>query len=376
MIPKAQAHLAVSAATHEGMRGKNNEDRYGVSAHTVSEESQTSSLFAIVADGIGGHQAGEIAAEIAVETISEHVANSDASDPLTILNEAIIRAGQAVHQQSNKDMAQQGMGSTCVCAWIIGKRLYTASVGDSRIYLFRGEIIQQISTDHTWVQEAIQYGIITPDQARGHPQSHIIRRYLGSKKPAETDFRLRLTPEETDEQAIANQGMELLPGDRLLLCSDGLTDLVEDHEIQTKLETNPLDNALAQLIDLANLRGGHDNITIVVLQVPDESLPRSKKKSQKPKLFWLTGAILGLLSMIVIIALAFLAWRITRPTLTPTPTPTPTSTLQATTPILTETSPPPTDEVVETPKLSTPTKETPPPPKATYTLWPTSTQNP
>ena len=371
MIPKERAHIVVTANTHEGMSGKNNEDRYGVSAFIVSQETKIPSLFAIVADGIGGHQAGEVAAEIAVETISQIVADSDASDPLATLENAVIQAGQAVHQQSIQDEAKQGMGSTCVCAWVIGKRLYIVSVGDSRIYLLRDDQILQITTDHTWVQEAVQHGIITPDQVRGHPQSHIIRRYLGSKKPTEPDFRLRLHTEESEDETLANQGMELLPGDKLLLCSDGLSDLVEEPEMFAELTKNTPDEALQNLIDLANQRGGHDNITTVTVQGPTtSSLPKKKTsgKSSRKRVYWLAGGILGIIALLAIIVIGFLAWRFTRPEITPTPT------LQVTAPTIFETSIVPTEGMDETasPQPATDT----PPPQATYTPWPTSTPNP
>jgi protein phosphatase len=162
------------------------------------------------------------------------------------------------------------MGATVACCWIISRQLYLANVGDSRIYLLRGRYIYQLSNDHTWIQEAMDHGLLTPEQARAHPNAHVIRRYLGSKQPVVPDTRLRLSPGESDAQAEANQGFVLLPGDRLLLCSDGLTDLVSNDEIRYHLEGAPLEPALQALINLANGRGGHDNITLVALQVPRE----------------------------------------------------------------------------------------------------------
>ncbi len=369
MIPKEHAHLNISAITHEGMSGKNNEDRYGVSAFALDDEASTPSVFAIVADGIGGHQAGEIAAEIAVETISHMVAKSDASDPINTLNNAVVQAGQEVHQQSNTDLKQQGMGSTCVCTWIIGNRLYTATVGDSRIYLLRNGHIRQISTDHTWIQEAIQYGIIKPEQARGHPQSHIIRRYLGSKKPSEVDFRLRFTPEETDEEAISNQGLPLLPDDQLILCSDGLSDLVEDDEIKVAIDESGLENGLRRLVDLANQRGGHDNITIVAIQVPNTNDKPEKKErsSSSSKVAWIVGATITILAIIILVVMALFVWQLSPPDATPTPT------LEPTLPSVVETSIPPTDIVDEPTSAPPPTKE---PQRPTHTVWPTSTPSP
>ena len=268
MTPTARAHLFVAANTHPGMKGKNNEDRYAVSTHRFGVRKNIPSVLALVCDGIGGHRAGEVAAEIAVETISQFVSRSDGSQPLETLKQAIQRASDAVLVQAEANPERKGMGATCVCAWVIGTRLYMAYVGDSRMYLVRAGQIQQLTTDHTWVQEAIEYGALTPEQARSHPNAHVIRRYLGSKTNPEADFRLRLHPEDTDEQALANQGMNLQPGDFLVLCSDGLTDLVDKAEILAALQSQSREAALHSLTDLANERGGHDNITMVVLEAP------------------------------------------------------------------------------------------------------------
>lgn len=382
MIPKKRAHLFVAAATHPGMSGKNNEDRYAVAAFAVSEQDATPVLFAIVSDGVGGHRAGEVAAEIATDGISHGVAQSDAADPPAILSQAIIQASQAIHAQSNSDTNQEGMGATCACAWIIGSRLYTASVGDSRLYLVRDKKIRQLTTDHTWIQEALEHNIITPEQARGHPRAHIIRRYLGSKIPPEPDLRLRLYPEENDHQSMANQGMELIVGDRLLLCSDGLTDLVEDGEILNALDAVALDaaragtglqNALGQLIDLANERGGHDNITVVALEMP-ESLEATRPLPKVQRRFFSrsTCAAIAVIFLAVIAALVVLVWYATRPRPEPAPS------VASETPLVAITS-------TSTPFDATPTDEIPSPtptvmpsgtPQATLTPWPTHTPTP
>lgn len=265
-----QSHLAIVAATHPGMTGKNNEDRYAVSAYQVKPNRPEKSLFAVLADGIGGHRAGEVAAQIAVEVVSRRVAESDARRPMDTLRDAIQQASQDILAQSQGENERHGMGSTCACAWVIHDRLYTANVGDSRIYLLRGGSIQRLSNDHTWIQEALEQGILKPEQARGHPNSHVIRRYLGSPKPVEVDLRMRVHTNESDAQSIANQGFVLKEGDFLLLCSDGLTDLVEDNEIRDilLLNQNQLNTAAQKLTDLANERGGHDNITLVIVFVP------------------------------------------------------------------------------------------------------------
>ena len=270
MIPAERAHLHLAASTHPGRSGKNNEDRYGISAFYPRGGQKIPVVLAVIADGIGGHKAGEIAAELAVETISQVVASGDASQPVELLNQAIIQAGQAISDQAEMDQAQKGMGSTCACALVIGSRLFIASVGDSRVYLLRGGKIHQLTTDHTWIQEAIDHGALQPGQARNHPHAHIIRRYLGSKQDVVPDNRLRLNPLESDRQAMSNQGYYLQPGDLIFLCSDGLTDLVGDAEILAAFKGRRDQAVLESLVELANLRGGHDNITALSLRVPPQ----------------------------------------------------------------------------------------------------------
>jgi protein phosphatase len=265
----SQAHLPVVALTHPGMQGKNNEDRFAVSAFRLDDSSHNPVLLAMLCDGIGGHRAGEVAAEIAVNRISQIVAQSDGSRPTHVLQEAATQASQEIHAMAQADIEQLGMGATFACAWIIDRRLYTGTVGDTRIYLLRGGTIQQLSTDHTWIQEALEHGLIRPEQVHSHPNAHVIRRYLGSENPPSVDFRLRLSKEEDDASAEANQGTNLQPGDILLLCSDGLSDLVEDNEMLAVFQqpANQL-KAAQELIDLANARGGNDNITLITIRVP------------------------------------------------------------------------------------------------------------
>src|SRR3990172_13104080 len=231
MIPSTPAHLHVAALSHAGMSGKNNEDRYSVKSFVLSKDDSRPSVFALVADGIGGHRAGEVAAELAVNTISMGVAESNAKKPVEILETAVQVASHAISVQSAGKADEEGMGATCACAWVIENKLYTAYVGDSRIYLLRGRYIQRLTIDHTWVQEAYEKGIITLAQMHDHPNVHVIRRHLGGLKLPEVDFRLRIDDEETIEESEQNQGFHLEPGDVILLCTDGLTDLVWDDEI-------------------------------------------------------------------------------------------------------------------------------------------------
>lgn len=287
MIRSTLPHLHIAALSSAGMSGKNNEDRYAVSSFLISKEDARPSVFALVADGIGGHRAGEVAAELAVNYISMSVAESNTKQPVRILETAIHDASQAIASHSASRAEEEGMGSTCACVWIIENKLYTAYVGDSRIYLLRDKFIQRLTIDHTWVQEAYEQGIITVEQMRDHPNVHVIRRHLGGVKLPEVDFRLRINNEETDEESESNQGFNLQPGDTVLLCSDGLTDLVWDDEIHKILRSKKdLKSAAEALVNIANERGGHDNITVVLL-----AMPRLDETSTRPGLFdWLLGS--------------------------------------------------------------------------------------
>ncbi|MEW6181096.1 MAG: PP2C family serine/threonine-protein phosphatase [Chloroflexota bacterium] len=378
MIRTQQAHLPVVALSDPGMRGKNNEDRFGVVAMRTGEANATPALLAVLADGIGGHRAGEVAAEMAVNLIAAFVLeNGDRLPPQELLEEAITRASQSIYEQAQTSRAKKGMGATCACVYILGHQLYTASVGDSRIYLLRGGSIRQLTTDHTWIQEALERGLITSEQVNGHPNSHVIRRFLGSPTPPQVDFRLRLNGEESDEQAAANQGLHLRDGDRLLLCSDGLTDLVSDEEILAAVENQPAQEAAAGLIALANQRGGHDNITLVLVEVPPGSLPQAGPKPARR--WWVWGCV----ALLIVALLGGLLgggalWLLNRAEPTPMAEPTrPASgTLQAETllpavTILPSPTPPLISLTDEAGTLPVPLVDSPTPtPWPTYTLQP------
>ncbi len=273
MIPSKEPHLESASITDPGSKGRLNEDSFDISSFFISDDDDTPVMLAVIADGIGGHKAGEVASRIAVSTIKSAVAESDGTDPLWILKSALLEANHSITIEAEGDATRTGMGSTVACALVINAALYIATLGDSRIYLIRDDRIQQLTIDHTWVQEALEIGVINTEEARSHPRRHLIRSYLGSADPISPDLRLYLDPEENQEQAKANQGLPLIPGDRILICTDGLTDLVDDEEILAVLQKNGSgDNHLQELVDLANNRGGHDNITIVVLHAPDQDL--------------------------------------------------------------------------------------------------------
>jgi len=303
MIPFERSHLIVNATTHAGMSGKDNEDRYAVSAFLLSEQNPIPSVFTVVTDGIGGHRAGEVAAELAVENISQRIAESDASQPVETLEKAIVDASRAIMESSQLISQHHGMGCTCACAWVIGQQLFVAYVGDSRIYLVRNRQMIRLSRDHTWVQEAMDGGFLQPEQARNHPNAHVIRRYLGSAQPVVPDTRLYQSDDPGGFHAEVCQGMLLLPDDILLLCTDGLTDLVNDEEILEILTTRELADAIETMVQLANQRGGHDNITLVTLKATAEV--GSKFSVTKPLLGWRSGVGIAISLMFVVLSLLF-----------------------------------------------------------------------
>jgi protein phosphatase len=361
MIRTVRAHLNVEAQTHAGMTGKNNEDRYAVASFVLDKKDKIPVLFAVLADGIGGHRAGEVAAELAVNHIMQVVAQSDGHHIRQTIEEAVVEASEAIaaHSESNKNL--KGMGATCAAAWIVGDKLHTAYVGDSRIYLMRGGRIQQLTVDHTWVQEAIDRGVLTPEEAREHPNVHVIRRYLGSPTPPDPDFRLKLFNDEGDQNAENNQGLQLLPNDILLLCSDGLTDLVWNDEILEIVRSKPsLKEASRALVELANSRGGHDNTTVILISAPSDFKLIGRKNANL--LPWILGGLIGV--FLVFAAASVLALGIWQWSVSPTPTPTFTLTsTQTPTPAFTATS---RATLPVLPTLSLPIAPT-------YTPWPTNT---
>lgn len=305
MNPSTDFHMAVAADSHPGEVGKNNEDAHDVAAYRM-EPAGTPSIVAIVADGVGGHRAGEIASRMAVDTISRRIGESSGEDPIGQLRAAIVEAGRTISTAAEAFPERQGMASTVAVVWIIGTRLYTGYAGDSRIYLLRDGCLQQTTIDHSWVQEAIEHNIITPEESKTHPNAHILRRYLGGPIEPQPDFRLRMTPIDSERKAVGQQGLILEPGDQVLLCTDGLTDLVTDDEIARALIKGGPGESTAALVVLARARGGHDNITTVVIAVPETA---GMVRKRRPRRVVVLAVAIAALVVTVLVGLAA-AWTI------------------------------------------------------------------
>ena|GEM_PF-350787 len=211
---------------------------------------QRGSLF-VVADGMGGHNAGEIASKLAVDRIVEEYYAGAAQDIPASLARAVEAANRVIHQQARENPTQEGMGTTVVAAAVRGQELHIANVGDSRAYFIHDGEMEQLTLDHSWVAEQVRAGILTPEQARNHPQGSLLTRSLGLYDGVEVDLFRRILEE----------------GDIILLCSDGLTGHIEDAEIKEIASRHPPQSAVKRLVRLANARGGADNISVIVVKV-------------------------------------------------------------------------------------------------------------
>jgi protein phosphatase len=228
-----------------------NEDNYAINA------TPQQGLF-IVADGMGGHAAGEVASEMAVQTVElELTAVRDLDDSTTAakLTEAVKKANRAIHDRTITEVDKQGMGTTVSVLLLTTTRYLIAQVGDSRVYLLRDGALQQLTKDHSYVQEQVDAGFLTPEQARYHPYSNVITRCVGASPEVEPDV----------------YGGEARVGDLFLVASDGLTGMVDDRRLQMLLMSRAEpERKVHSLIAEANGRGGLDNITAIVVQiVPD-----------------------------------------------------------------------------------------------------------
>ena len=252
--------LLHAARTDVGMIRSGNEDNFAVS------DWGNRGLF-IVADGMGGHAAGEVASEMAVQTIERELQNlkdphdDDAEDKLA---DALRKANRTIHDRTITEVDKQGMGTTASVLLLWESKYLIGQVGDSRVYLLRDGELQQLTKDHSYVQEQVDAGFLTPEQARYHPYSNVITRCVGASPEVEPDIY---------------EG-EVKIGDLFLVASDGLTGMVDDRRLQILLMSRAApERKVHALIAEANGRGGLDNITAIVVQVAPDEAPVSREDS-------------------------------------------------------------------------------------------------
>ena len=239
--------MRVYSATDVGQKRKMNQDYVFVSKDPVGN---LPNLF-VVADGMGGHNAGDFASSHAVQILVDEIRKDADFNPIKVLRHAIETANMEILERPQQDEALIGMGTTMVVATIVGHYAYVANVGDSRLYLIQGQI-RQVTRDHSLVQEMVRMGELKPEEARNHPDKNIITRALGAERTVDIDFfDLKMEPDST-----------------ILMCSDGLSNMVEDSKIEEIIldKTEELPRKGEELLEEANRNGGKDNIAVILVE--------------------------------------------------------------------------------------------------------------
>lgn len=239
--------MQIFSKTDRGRVRTDNQDAYF--AGKITDDA----VFAVVCDGMGGANAGNVASELAVRHISEYVIRSyrssmDTTDTEKTLKNAIVSANISLYDKAVNNAELAGMGTTTAAAFVKDDTAVIAHVGDSRIYLVNGEI-KQLTRDHSVVQSLIESGKITPEDAKVHPRKNVITRALGAE----------------EDVAVDSDCLALSDGDTLLLCSDGLTNFLEDKDILKVFQNNDISAVAEKLVETANENGGGDNITVVTV---------------------------------------------------------------------------------------------------------------
>ena len=234
------------AITDTGRIRSNNQD------YVFASDSDTgvlANLF-LVADGMGGHRAGEYASETAVKTVLEELRNKNVSEPIPALDSAIRFANKKLYTESKADASKAGMGTTFVAATVYDEHLYIANVGDSRLYVVEDKGLRQVTRDHSVVEELVRNGGLSKEAARKHADKHKITRAVGAEEEVKVDFF----------------DVPISDVHQILMCTDGLTNMLSDEEISDiLLSDNKVKQKAELLVTTANEKGGRDNITVVVI---------------------------------------------------------------------------------------------------------------
>lgn len=205
----------------------------------------------IVADGMGGHKAGDIASVTAVDAVLKSIEQSKKTDVISIMEEAVREANKTLYEKSKSNEEWAGMGTTLVLATVMDNTIFVANIGDSRLYLI-DDGIHQITRDHSYVEEMVSIGEIDKSEARTHSKKNIITRAIGVEEETHADFF----------------EVQFKKGDKLLMCSDGLTNMIEDNDILSVIAgNNDIESTVHKLIDLANDSGGKDNIAVLIAEL-------------------------------------------------------------------------------------------------------------
>lgn len=245
--------IELAALTDLGCQRENNEDRYSYWEPDSDLQFAAKGRLISVADGMGGYEGGQEASRIAIESVEEAYAQEAGTDVQSALLAGFRAAHQKIQSYAVSHPALEGMGTTCTTAALLGRMLYFAHVGDSRLYLVRDGVITRLTQDHSYVSRLVAHGVISSEEAEFHPQRHILTAALGAGSEVEPD--------------VPAVPVELRPGDRLVLCTDGLWGVVSDEQIKKAVSGESPAAACRDLVKMARDRGGPDNITLQVAQI-------------------------------------------------------------------------------------------------------------
>lgn len=248
--------IEVASLSDVGCQRENNEDSYLYWEPSDEEEFQRKGRLAVIADGMGGHEGGQEASRLAVETVRAAYDQDFRDDPQAALVGSFAAAHTRILSYAEQHPIFQGMGTTCTALVLRGRQLFFAHVGDSRLYLVRDGSISRLTRDHSYVGRLVESGMVRPEDAEKHPQRHILTGALGAGRELAVDG---------SEVSLAVQ-----EGDGLLLCTDGLWSITSDEELGMAVSNNPPSECCAALVKLARRRGAPDNITLQVLRVRAE----------------------------------------------------------------------------------------------------------
>jgi len=245
--------IEIASLTDVGRQRANNEDSYLYWEPDSDEDFRRKGRLAVIADGMGGYEGGQEASRLAVETVRQVYDLASNSDPQQALVAAFYAAHANIQRYAMEHTQLQGMGTTCTALSIVGRQLFFAHVGDSRLYLIRPDSVSRLTRDHSYVGRLVESGIVRLEDAETHPQRHILTAALGSGREVLPDM-----PEHP---------LALQDGDALVLCTDGLWSLVGDKELALTVRSGTPAEACAALVKTALERGGPDNITLLVLRI-------------------------------------------------------------------------------------------------------------
>ena len=257
---KIRPGVELASLTDVGCSRENNEDSYSYWEAESEEVFERFGRLAIVADGMGGYEGGQVASRMAVETIPEAYSRSSETDPQKALLQSFAEAHLKIQKCARENPGLTAMGTTCTAFALVKRKIYVAHVGDSRLYLLREGHLQLLTHDHTLVARWLESGAIQPEAAANHPQKHVLTAALGVADDIHPDF----PPEPLPAR----------PGDVLLLSTDGLWGQISNGEIQHVLNSQSSATACRMLVQLAKDRGGPDNITVQIMRILDDSRSR------------------------------------------------------------------------------------------------------